>query len=184
MAGSVEIKPPTCTGRGQALDGQDPEPIRHQVAELPEVRPEVIEYRLRRLTCPGCGAADRAKLPGEVPRGAFGPRLQAWAGLLSGAYPLSKRQVRRLFADLLGVTISTGMVAQLQRQAGEILADPMAEIVQAVRQAEAVHVDETGWREGGKETWLWVGVAAKATALGVHRSRGRDALEALLVLQL
>ena len=179
LTGSVEIKPPTCTGCGHALDGQDPEPFRHQVAELPEIRPEVIEYRLHRLTCPGCGAANRAKLPGDVPRGAFGPRMQAWAGLLSGAYRLSKRQVQRLLADPLGLSISTGMVAKLQRQVGEVLTGPMVEIVQAVRQAEAVHVDETGWREQGKKAWLWVGVAAKATAFGVHRSRGHDALEAL-----
>jgi transposase len=180
LTGSVEIKPPSCSGCGHALDGDDPEPIRHQVAELPEVRPEVIEYRLHRLTCPGCGAATHAKLPADVPRGAFGPRLQAWAGLLSGAYRLSKRQVQRLFADLLGVSISTGMVAKLQRQAGEILADPMAEIVGAVRQAKAVHVDETGWREEGKKAWLWVGATAGATAFLIRRSRGHDALEDLL----
>jgi len=180
LTSAVEIKPPTCTGCGHALDGQDPEPIRHQVAELPEIRPEVIEYRLHRLTCPGCGAANRAKLPGDVPRGAFGPRLQAWAGLLSGAYRLSKRQVQRLFADLLGLSISTGMVAKLQRQAGEVLAGPMAEITRAVREASAVHVDETGWREAGKKAWLWVAVSAGATAFGVHRSRGHDGLKALL----
>jgi transposase len=180
LTGSVEISPPSCSGCGHDLRGHDPEPIRHQVAELPEIRPEVIEYRLHRLTCPGCGAATRAKLPGDVPRGAFGARLQAWAGLLSGAYRLSKRQVQRLFADLLGLSISTGMIAKLQRQAGEMLAGPMAEIIESVRQAEAVHVDETGWREAGKKAWLWVGVAAGATAFGIHRSRGHDALQALL----
>jgi transposase len=180
LTSSIEIKPHSCTGCGHALDGHDPEPIRHQVAELPEIRPEVIEYRLHRLTCPGCGAANRAKLPGDVPRGAFGPRLQAWAGLLSGAYRLSKRQVQRLFADLPGLPISTGMVAKLHRQAGEVLAGPMAEITEAVRRAEAVHVDETGWREAGEKAWLWVAVAAKATAFLIHRSRGHGALEALL----
>jgi transposase len=180
LTGSVEIKPPSCSGCGHVLEGHDPEPFRHQVAELPEVRPEVIEYRLHRLTCPGCGAATRAKLPADIPCGSFGPRLQAWAGLLSGAYRLSKRQVQRLFADLLGVSISTGMVAKLQRQAGEILAGPMAEIVEAVRQAKAVHVDETGWREQGKKAWLWVGATAGATAFLIRRSRGHDALEDLL----
>ena len=124
LTSAVEIRPQARSGCGHALDGHDPDPVRHQVAELPEIRPEVIEYRLHRLTCPGCGAATRAKLPADAPRGAFGPRLQAWAGLLSGAYRLSKRQVRRLFADPLGVPISTGMVAKLQRQAGEILAEP------------------------------------------------------------
>jgi transposase len=180
LTASFEIKPHACSGCGHALDGQDDEPIRHQVAELPEIRPEVIEYRLHRLTGPGCGAATRAKLPTDVPRGAFGPRLQAWAGLLSGAYRLSKRQVQRLMADLLGLSISTGMVAKMQRQAGEVLAGPMAETVEAVRKAEAVHVDETGWREQGRKAWLWVGVTAGATAFQIHRSRGHDALKALL----
>ncbi len=177
---AVEIKPHSCSGCGHTLQGQDAEPIGHQVAELPEIRPEVIEYRLHRLTCPDRGAATRAKLPNEVPRGAFGPRLQAWAGLLSGAYRPSKRQVQRLMADLLGLSISTGMIAKLQRQAGEILDDPMAEIVQPVRGADAVHVDETGWREQGRKARLWVGVTAGATAFQVHRSRGHDALKALL----
>lgn len=86
--------------------------------------------------------------------------MRAWAGLLSGAYRLSKRQVRRLFADLLGISISNGRVAQLQRQAGEVLAAPMAEILRAVRRAGAVLVDETGWREQGKKAWLWVGATA------------------------
>src|SRR5919112_969984 len=75
LAGRVECRPSACRRCGRALDGTDPEPIRHQVAELPEVRPEVVEYRLHRLTCPGCGTVHRAKLPGDVPRGAFGPRL-------------------------------------------------------------------------------------------------------------
>ena len=72
------------------------------------------------------------------------------------------------------------MVAKLQRQVGQVLADPMAEIVQAVRDAGAVHVDETGWREAGRKAGLRVGATARATAFGVHRSRGHDALEALL----
>jgi transposase len=176
----VECKPEACPDCGHALDGDDAEPLRHQVAELPEVRPRVVEYRLHRRTCPGCGATHRATPPEGVPRGAFGPRLQAWAALLSGAYRLSKRQVVRLFADLLGVSISPGMVAKLQRRAAADLAAPMAEIDAEVRRAAAVHVDETGWREAGRKAWLWVGVAAGATAFRVHRSRGHDGLEALL----
>jgi transposase len=180
LTAAVEIRPPACPGRGHVPDGHDPGPIRHQVAELPEIRPEVLEYRLHRLTCPGCGAAARAKLPGDAPRGASGPRLRAWAGLLSGAYRPSKRRVRRLFADLLGISISAGMVAKLRRQAGEVLAGPMAEVVEVVRRAEAVHVDETGRREAGRKARLWVGATAGATAFQVRRSRGHDAPEAPL----
>ena len=72
------------------------------------------------------------------------------------------------------------MIAKLQRQAGEMLVEPMAEILQTVRQAGAVHVDETGWREAGKKAWLWVGVTPKATAFVIHGSRGHDGLKSLL----
>ena len=161
----LEIMPGACSGCGQSPQGEDTVPLRHQVAEIPEIRPEIVEYRLHRLTCPCCGAATRAKLPPDVPRGAYRP---------------SKRQVQRLMADLLGISISTGMVAKLQRQAGEVLAGPMAEITGAVRKADAVHVDEAGWREAGRKAWLWVAVAAGATAFSIHRSRGHDGLEALL----
>jgi len=176
----VECKPEACPDCGHALAGDDTEPIRHQVAELPKVRPRVVEYRLHRLACPECGVTDRAALPDGVPRGVFGPRLRAWATLLSGAYRLSMRQVARRFGDLLGVSISTGMVAKLQRQAADDLAAPTAEIDAEVRRAGAVHVDETGWREAGQKAWLWVGVAEGATAFRIHRSRGHDGLEALL----
>lgn len=180
LAGSFDARPHACSGCGHPLRGDDPEPIRHQVAELPPIRPEVIEYRLHRLVCRRCGHATRGRLPAGVPRGAFGPRLTAWVSLLSGVYRLSKRQVRRLFAELLGLSISTGMIAKLQRQAAAVLAAPAAAIRQAVRQAEAVHVDETGWRQEAKKAWLWVGVTAEATSFLIDRSRGRAALEALL----
>ena len=180
LADALDCKPEVCSGCGHALRGDDPQPIRHQVAELPPIPPEVIEYRRHRPVCPRCGHATRGHLPAGVPRGAFGPRLRAWAGLLSGAYRLSKRQVQRLLGDLSGLSISTGMVAKLQRQAASVLAGPMAEIREAVRQADAVHVAETGWRQEAKKAWLWVGVAAEATAFLIHRSRGAKALEALL----
>ena len=180
LAGLVECRPDACTRCGHRLHGDDPDPIRHQVAELPEVRPEVIEYRLHRLTCPGCGVATRGRPPAGVPRGGFGPRLQSLLSVLSGVYRLSKRLVRRLAGDLLGLEISTGSVAKLQRRTAEALARPMGQIVAAVRSAPAVHVDETGWREEGAKAWLWVAATADATAFQVHRSRGAKALEALM----
>src|SRR5262249_36719113 len=47
-------KPDACRRCGAALSGEDPQPLRHQVLELPEVRPVVLEYQLHRLACPRC----------------------------------------------------------------------------------------------------------------------------------
>lgn len=59
--------------------------VPHQVTELPPVRAHVTEHRLHGLACPACRTTTRATLPPEVPRGAFGPRLQGTVAVLSGA---------------------------------------------------------------------------------------------------
>src|SRR6516162_4595025 len=70
---TFEVKPTHCQGCGAALQRDDPDPLRHQVAEIPPVRPDVDEYRLHKLTCSCCGTATRAELPAGVPTGPFGP---------------------------------------------------------------------------------------------------------------
>lgn len=177
---AVECIPGACRRCGHQLQGTDPEPLRHQVAELPEARPDVTEYRRHRLGCPRCGRTTRAPLPPGVPRGAFGPRLLATVGLLSGGYRLSKRQVAALLADTLGLSISVGMVAKAERHAAAALATPVEGLVEAIRSAPALSVDETGWRQGRERAWLWTAVAADATVFRIDRSRGADALHALV----
>jgi transposase len=175
LSGLVECRPAACCRCGHRLAGDDPQPTRHQVAELPEVRPEVIEYRLHRLICPGCGAATRAAPPPGVPGGAFGPRLLATVALLTGGYRLSKRQVRAMMSDLLGLSISTGMIVKAEGKAAAATAAPVEEVREAIRAAPALCVDETGWRECRRRAWLWTAVGPEATAFRIDRSRGADA---------
>src|SRR5262245_44028766 len=88
----TECRPTDCRRCGQALLGDDPTPLVHQVAELPRIEPLVDEYRLHRLACPRCGITTCATLPAGVPTGGFGPYLQAVLSTLAGGDRLSKRQ--------------------------------------------------------------------------------------------
>ena len=89
----VAVKPPRCRGCGHRLSGVDPDPKRHQVTEIPPVKPVIIEYLLHRLICPNCSRATRAELPPGVPAKMIGPALQALIGYFSGRLHLSKRAV-------------------------------------------------------------------------------------------
>ncbi len=61
------------------------------------------------MACPHCGYTTRAKCDPEVlPRLAFGTRLVAVVGLLTGVYHLSRRQTVRLLRELLGVRHQRG----------------------------------------------------------------------------
>lgn len=111
----VELRPPACAGCGRRLRGDDPQPVRHQVSEVPPVRAEVIEYCRHALRCRGCGALTRADWPSEMPRGAFGPRTQAMVGYLTGRLGISHRDVVEAMEVLYGLSLGAGSVSALQR---------------------------------------------------------------------
>jgi transposase len=176
----IDCKPPECRWCHRPLQGDDPEPIRHQVAEVQPVQPTVDEYRLHRLTCPRCRTSTRATLPPGVPRGAFGPRLRAILGVLAGGYRLGERPVRRLAFDLLGLTISVGMICRLERQSADELEAPVEELRQYVREAAVAHIDETSWRQGRDRMWLWAAVTRLVTVFTIAPSRGADVAREIL----
>src|SRR3954463_842644 len=176
----IECKPPKCRCCGDELLGDDPEPIRHQVAEVPPVRPVVDEYRLHRLHCPRCRTSTCAALPPGVPTGAFGPRLRAILSVLAGGYRLGKRPIRQLVFDLLGLTISTGMIARLERQGAAELAAPVEELRQYVRDAGSAHIDETSWWQGQDKAWLWGAVTKLVTVFTIANSRGAEVAKGML----
>jgi transposase len=177
---AFECKPPRCRWCGDALAGDDPEPIRHQVAEVPPVCPVVDEYRLHRLVCPRCRTSTCAALPPGVPGGAFGPRLRAILSVLVGGYRLGKRPVRQLVFDLLGLTISVGMISRLERQAAAELEAPVEELRGYVREAAVAHIDETSWWQCREKMWLWAAVTRPVTVFTIAQSRGADVAREVL----
>jgi transposase len=150
---TIPCKPTTCRRCGQPLTGSDPAPLRHQVAELPVVQPDVVEYQLHRLICPCCHASTCGTLPLEV-KGHFGPRLEATLALLAGQYRLGLRPAAELAADLWGLNISPGMVSKLRGRTSEALHVPWVQVLLHVR-TQHVHIDETTWREAKKRAYLW-----------------------------
>lgn len=176
----LPVKPTHCARCQHPLHGEDGQPQRHQVTELPPVRPVVTEYQLHGLVCPACGVITRAPLPGGVPPGGFGPRVHAIVALCTGAYHLSKRTPQDVMADLFGIPLSLGTIANLEHATGQALAASVAEAQTHVRAQSIAHLDETGWREGRARAWLWVAVTAWVTGFVVRLSRGAKVAQELL----
>jgi transposase len=177
---TVVVKPDVCRRCDDALTGDDPEPWRHQVAEVPKVVATVEEYQLHTLGCPKCGITTRATLPPGVPAGNFGPRLQAIVSVCSGEYRMSKRAIEELVEDFFDVPISLGSIANLEQATSEALEAPVAEVADAIREQPVVHADETGWYERSKRAWLWVAVTAQLALFLVRRNRSAQAAKELL----
>jgi transposase len=107
-----------------------------------------------------------------VPTGAFGPRLRAIPSALAGAYRLGRRPILQLASDLLGLTISSGMICRLERRGAAELAAPVGELREHVRTATSAHIDETSWWQGRDKMWPWAAIAKGATVFTIAKSRG------------
>ena len=180
LRSSTDCRPSACRRCAHPLRGDDPEPLIHQVADLPRIEPIVDQFLLHRLTCSQCGTTTCGVLPEGVPTGSFSPYTQAVLATLAGAYRLSKRQIQQLTADLFGLTISTGMISKQEKQSAAALAEPYRELAESVLEAEAVNIDETGWREDRRKAWLWVTVTALATVFTIARHRSAAVARRLL----
>jgi transposase len=131
------------------------EPARHQVEELPPINVRVIEHRCQRLRCPACGKRARAALPDEVARSSFGPRLEAAVATLSVRNRVSRADAVECCEELFAARISSGTIEAILDRSGRALAEPHGELLQSLRDAPALNMDETGWRTAGERRALW-----------------------------
>jgi len=169
---SHDVKPDVCCRCECALVGEDPNPHRHQVTEIPPMVAEVTEYRIHTLPCTECKAETRAKLPIGVSQGAFGPRLQSMVSLLSGRYHLSKRDIVDIMSDFFQANVSLGSVSALEQRTSEVIRVPVDEAREYVKTQPVVHMDETGWRESNQKAWMWVAATNLVTVFLIRQSRG------------
>jgi transposase len=163
---------------GERLDAD--EPSRHQLAELPPIAVTVTEHRLHAVCCPGCAAQTRAGLPAEVARSVFGPRLQAAVVTLAVRNRVSRRDTTELARELFGVELSTGSVDAIIHRAGDALAGPYTELEQRIKQADAVNIDETGWKTSGGSRTLWGALTSRTAVFRI--AAGRHGFEAKTLL--
>lgn len=176
----MEVQPEVCASCGARLKGRDPHPIRHQVTELPPIRAKVTEYQLHTLPCAHCGTSTTAQLPDGVPRGAFGVRVQALVSLFTGAYRISKRNVRDLLEDCFGVDMALGSICPLEQATSEAVSAPVEEAKVYVQAQPAVNMDETGWRQDNRRAWLWTAVTSLVSVFLIRASRGSKVVCELL----
>ena len=187
----VEHHPDSCRRCGTLLEGDDPEPWRRQVIEIPPTTPVVIEHRLHRWVCPCCSTSTCVTLPADVHASPYGARLSALVGLLGSAFPLSVSKTQALLDRLLGVEISRGAIARVRQRLSAAIAQPKAEALDAARrQPVAYVVDEVlraavetgvptvnadGGNPTGKRGWQWVMVTAVVTVFVQAQSRSTAA---------
>jgi transposase len=177
-----EVDPKVCERCGESLEAAPRrDAIIRQFCESPAFKALILELRQWSKACPRCGHVTRAAAPAGTPKGAFGPRLQALTGVLSGRFRMTKREIVVMHRSVFGVRMSLGSVAACCKAVSEAVAPTVEGIHAELKAAPAVHADETGFgRCGENRMWLWVASTRDAEAFRLLPGRGRDQAKDLL----
>src|SRR5476649_2130885 len=175
----VPIVPTECRRCGRGLVGVDLQPLRHQVWELPEIKPIVTEYQQHRLVC-SCGTSTCGQLPHGVPTGQAGPQLIAFAALLMACFRQSKRRAAMFLKIILNQPASAGWMVLLQNRAAEAIKPAYDELAKQLATQAAMNIDESPTKEGQAKAWVWTFVAATFTFFACRTSRSAEVLKKLL----
>ena len=170
------LKPTECRRCSRKLSGCDPEPLRHQVWEVPEIRPHVTEYQQHRLSCPDCGESTCAELPPGVPSGQSGPRLVALAGLLMACFRQSKRRTALFLESILNQPCCPALTVKMQAQVTAAVQPAYQELVAQLATQEQLYIDESPTHEHPHKAWLWAFIAAAFSVFAVRATRAATVL--------
>lgn len=176
----IPLIPHECRRCGEKLSGSDPDPLRHQVWELPEMRPLVTEYQRHRLSCPCCGESTCAVLPEGVPRGQSGPRLVAFVALLMAYFRQSKRRTALFMTSILNIPCCPALTIKHQNITTQALRPSYEQLATALPAQSHLHGDESPTKEAATKAWLWTFVARNFTVFSLRASRAATTLTDLL----
>ena len=153
---------------------------RHQVHELPRIKPIVTEYQLQIGNCSGCGKLHKAALPLGISSGMLGAAAMAKIATLTSEYRMSKRNVANLFEDFYGLSLSIGTVSNAEQLVSKALQVPVDEAKKFIQQQAVVNSDETSHKEENKKMWTWVAIASSVAVFAIRASRGAKVIKELL----
>lgn len=160
----IEATLTTCPHCAHAFGPADlPDIHAYDHIDLPPLRPIVTRINRHRGVCPCCQKRVAAPSPeGFDPGSPFGPGLSALIIHLHVTQAISFQRLVWLMAEVFGVTISEGAIANILARAQAPLVAAAEPLAQAVRTSQVVGSDETSARVGGKTWWQWVLLSSTA----------------------
>lgn len=146
-----------CPRCGAGLSGGTVKRTR-EVIELPAPRVVVTEHQYVERRCGVCGTrcVPTPQLDGQVQgRGRLGHGLTSLLVLLREDARLPVRTIQHLLQTLTGLHLSVGAIVAASDRVAKRAEPPLAAIAQAIRGSPVVHLDETGWRQAGRNGFIW-----------------------------
>jgi len=146
-----------CPDCGIALAGGSIKRTR-EVIEITPVPATITEHVYLERCCPGCGKrwTPAVDLRGQVVgHSRLGVGLVSLIATLRSEWRLPVRAIQQVLGSVPALALSTGAVHGALGQVARVGGDTVAASLAAIRAGPVVHADETGWRESGRNRFIW-----------------------------
>ena len=157
---------------------------RRQVIELAPPPPvEVTEHVVYHGWCSACQKWREAPLDVSTQvlgQGRLGVRVSSLIAYLRTVLRLPLRQIQAYLVTLHDLKFSLGEITEVLHRLSKKLEPQRAALKASIRGSPAVQADETGWREDGRNGYIWSVSPPTVRSYEYHHSRGHEVVEALL----
>jgi len=154
--------------------------------DLPPVVPVVTQFNVHGGTCPCCQRYHQGRHPEMISdatgaaNNQIGPLALTMAAELKHRLGVPYRKIADFFHTYFRFRISPSTFVRAEQRLTAKAEPTFRLLLEALRNCKVVHADETGWRVGRINAWLWVFTCAKGTIYAICPSRGHDVPEAIL----
>lgn len=163
---------PDCKGRLRDVE-------RHQrlVEEIIPAKVQTTCYHTISGYCPSCDKVVESRAPeqppaADLPHAQLGLNVLATAATLRVDHHLPYRQVCAVLENLAALTVSPAALSRQINRLGRLFQPECERIKLHLRRGKAMHIDESGWRVGGRNHWLWTLCGPEHTMFHIDKSRG------------
>jgi len=154
--------------------------------DLPPIVPIVTQFNIQTGYCTCCHNYCRGRHSEQTSDAigaagnTLGPVVLTMAAELKHRLGVPYRKICDFFATYCDLEICPATFVRAEQRLTDKALPTYQLLLEALRRAHVVHADETGWRIGRLNAWLWVFSSKDTTIYVIRHSRGREVPEDVL----
>lgn len=156
----------------------DPKVVVHYQTDLPPIVPIITQFNIETGYCPCCRQRQQGRHPEQISNAlgaagnTFGPVILTMAAELKHRLGVPYRKICDFFTTYCDLSICPATLVRAEQRLTELARPTYELLIDALRRADVVHADETGWRISAVNAWLWVFSNSQVTVYAIRTGKG------------
>ncbi len=154
--------------------------------DLPRIKPIITKFNIETGTCPCCRQRWQGRHPDQTSDAVgaagntLGPNVLSLAAELKHRLGVSYDKICDYLQTYCHFPVCPSALIRAEQRLADLARPTYDALLHNLQRAQVVHADETGWRVGRRNAWLWVFSCHDATVYTIRDSRGADVPQDIL----